>query len=317
MWQDGYARIDVEGNRMSRPLAFLHSDFGRLGLVDMDSDLTVHVHPHLHVSMKVGGADTRFEVRGRAHPATEDTAILINAWEPHAWRRAAGAGQTLFLTLYLEPRWLADAGFRMPVEGVRSFFAAPCVALSPDARRAAATLTEAMVDPGTGSTGCGRARGSDGGGDMGDYVAALVYALRRDAGERGALTAAASDGARAFDYRIRRAFSALQTADGAVRLEDIARDVGLSRPRFFELFQECTGLTPSRVLNAARMERAIRLLTGGDSSMGDMALDLGFATPGNFSRFFKQQIGVTPMSFRRAAMPVPPGRTAGPDMAHP
>jgi AraC-like DNA-binding protein len=33
-----------------------------------------------------------------------------------------------------------------------------------------------------------------------------------------------------------------------------------------------------------------------------VALDLGFSAPGNFSRFFKEQTGVSPSTFRRAAI---------------
>src|SRR5690606_32261292 len=102
--------------------------------------------------------------------------------------------------------------------------------------------------------------------------------------------------------RIRRALDLLRQPEAVLRVEGIAREVGLSRPRFFELFHECTGFTPARYLNAARMERAIRRLTGDRASMSETALDLGFAAPGNFTRFFRQQIGVTPQSFRRAVV---------------
>ena len=71
------------------------------------------------------------------------------------------------------------------------------------------------------------------------------------------------------------------------------------RPHFFDLFKKCTGVTPNRVSNAIRMERAITLLTQSSDPMADLAEDLHFATPGNFSRFFKSQIGINPNAFRR------------------
>jgi AraC family transcriptional regulator len=278
---------------MSRPVAFVHGAFGRLGLVDMDSDLATHVHHHLHVAIKAGGADTRFRVRDADCPVTDDFAVLVNAWEPHAWRRDPGAPPTRFLTLYLEPRWLAAAGFDAPNAGFGAFFPAPSVRLGTAARRTIGAIAEIMASPGRGPHDAA----------MGDQIAALVPDLidtLRHAGGRRPRPAPIGG---VFDYRIRRALGLLHDAEGPVRLDGVARAVGLSRPRFFELFHECTGVTPSRVVNAARMERAIGALTGGRSPLGDLALDLGFATPGNFSRFFRQQIGVSPYAFRRAAIP--------------
>jgi AraC-like DNA-binding protein len=275
---------------MSRPVAFVHGAFGRLGLVDMDSDLATHVHHHLHVAIKAGGADTRFRVRGADCPVTDDRAVLVNAWEPHAWQRGPGAAPTRFLTLYLEPRWLAAAGFDRPLDGFGAFFPSPSVRLDDGARRTIGAIAEVMASA-----------GPHGAAAMGDQIAGLVpvlvETLRAAAGHRVPRRAAG-----VFDYRIRRALDLLNVPDGPVRIDTVAREVGLSRPRFFELFHECTGVTPSRVVNAARMERAIGALTRDRAPLGDLALDLGFATPGNFSRFFRQQIGVSPKAFRRAAV---------------
>lgn len=282
---------------MSRPFAFVHGAFGRLGLVDMDTDLATHVHHHLHVVIKAGGGDAHFRMRDRTYPVTDDNAVLVNAWEPHALRRDPAAAPTLCLTLYLEPAWLFATGLETPVEGARAFFAAPCVRLSVTARHVVRALAEIMAAPWP-------LRESE---FVGEEIARLVFALIRALRDGRQTHARPRAPGRVFDYRIRRALDLLHLQEGALRIDAVAREVGLSRPRFFELFQQCTGFTPSRVVNAARMERAIGMLTQSRTPMGDMALDLGFATQGNFSRFFKQQIGVSPNSFRRAAVPVDAG----------
>ena len=70
---------------MSDPIATAFGPFWRIGVMDMDAPLAIHVHHHLHIILKVGGSNTGFAVKGRLYPATHSTAILINRWEPHAW----------------------------------------------------------------------------------------------------------------------------------------------------------------------------------------------------------------------------------------
>ncbi|MDF1750046.1 MAG: AraC family transcriptional regulator, partial [Alphaproteobacteria bacterium] len=132
-----------------------------------------------------------------------------------------------------------------------------------------------------------------------DQLSGLLVDLVR-ALKNGIVRATAPAGGRiAYDYRIRRAMQLLHTSNTPIQLESIADEVGLSRPHFFDLFKKCTGITPNRVSNAVRMERAITLLTQSSDPMADLAENLHFATPGNFSRFFKSQIGINPNAFRR------------------
>ena len=74
----------------------------------------------------------------------------------------------------------------------------------------------------------------------------------------------------------------------------------LSRPHFFALFKEQTNLTPNVYWNTLRMEEAVRQLQSQDSLIS-VACNLGFTTPGNFSRFFRDHAGVPPTLYREAA----------------
>ncbi|MFC3230563.1 AraC family transcriptional regulator [Marinibaculum pumilum] len=283
---------------MSQPLAYIAGRFGRIGLVRMDTSLAVHVHRHIHLIVGVDGAVTQFQVRGRALPVGPDHAVLVEAWAPHGWRHRRGAPPTTFLTFYLEPDWVRDRlGFA--ATGDAALLSDPLVVLNDAARRSIAALAQLLSSA---AGGAGTA-GAEGGVD--DLIAALLSAvLAGRAGRHLPLPVAV----RLQDHRIRRAFGLLH--DGArVEIEAVAREVGLSRPRFFELFRDCTGLTPGCVANAGRMERAIQGLTQSRQPLSDLALDLGYAAQGNFTRFFKQQIGISPASYRRAAMPV--GLTGG------
>ncbi|WP_227421943.1 AraC family transcriptional regulator [Pacificispira spongiicola] len=263
----------------------------------MDSSLTTHVHPHLHVILKLDGADTAFHVRNRRCPVTDDTAVLVNAWEPHSWTYRRADGPTRFLTLYLEPEWLSRVGVGSAESGPGAFFGASVIRRSTEVRTAVSELyrlTLATARDGTGLPSVDA---------ISDVLITLVGELRRCAA--GAVRDA-RDGP-AFDYRIRRAMGMLYHYDGPLQVDAVAREVGLSRPRFFELFKHCTGMTPTRVSSAARMERAIALLTDSAMPLGDLSESLHFATPGNFTRFFRAQIGLSPHAFRRSSIPIETG----------
>jgi transcriptional regulator GlxA family with amidase domain len=102
------------------------------------------------------------------------------------------------------------------------------------------------------------------------------------------------------DFRIRRSLKILQAGIGeGLELNDVARDVGLSRPHFYKLFREQVGLTPNLYLNALRMERAIDRLTRSGEAVADIGFDLGFASQASFSRFFIANGVVPPTAYRR------------------
>jgi AraC-like DNA-binding protein len=62
------------------------------------------------------------------------------------------------------------------------------------------------------------------------------------------------------------------------------------------------GLPPTLYLNALRMERAIDRLARGEETVSEIGLDLGFATPASFSRFFIANGVVPPSAYRRSVL---------------
>jgi AraC-like DNA-binding protein len=103
----------------------------------------------------------------------------------------------------------------------------------------------------------------------------------------------------------RRAVEAARWIDAhaheAVDLEGAAREVGLSAFHFLRLFSGALGVTPHQYLVRSRLRRAARLLAGGDRSITDVALDVGFNDVSNFVRTFHRAAGVAPRAFRRQA----------------
>ena len=91
---------------MSEALEIAHGAFGRVALLDMDRSLVRHAHPHCHVLLKVEGDDTQFLVGDQVVALTDDQAVLINAWETHAYLHDPQRAKAMILALYIEPDWL-------------------------------------------------------------------------------------------------------------------------------------------------------------------------------------------------------------------
>jgi AraC-like DNA-binding protein/mannose-6-phosphate isomerase-like protein (cupin superfamily) len=84
-----------------------------------------------------------------------------------------------------------------------------------------------------------------------------------------------------------------------IRIEEIAAAVCLSPDRFTEVFVAVTGRTPRDYLRHVRIEQAKSLLRNSSASITHIAHEAGFAEASYFSRVFRQEIGTTPMHFRR------------------
>ena len=84
-------------------------------------------------------------------------------------------------------------------------------------------------------------------------------------------------------------------------LDGIARESGLSRPHFYKLFKQQTGLTPNLYLNTLRVESALTGLADQSKTVNSIAEHLGFSSQASFSRFFSSNVGLAPSHYRRVA----------------
>ncbi|MBF9014553.1 MULTISPECIES: response regulator [unclassified Oceanispirochaeta] len=83
-----------------------------------------------------------------------------------------------------------------------------------------------------------------------------------------------------------------------IGLEDIAVDVGLSRNYLCYLFKKETGLNIWDYLTAHRIEEAKKLLHESNDKTYEVALKVGYETPGYFSKMFKKYVGTTPREYK-------------------
>lgn len=277
---------------MSSAVKIFQGRFGRVALLEMNAPLIGHAHHHCHILIKAGGSDSAFTVRGERAPLTDDSAVLVNAWEYHAYDHPVPPEErTLILALYIEPGWLAELQRSLAMSGHPRFFPKPCVRITPATRK----ITEEFVLELWWADEVSPAR-------MEDLLFNLILAVIDSySGWRDVMSLLRSKPPVAIDPRIRQAI-ALMKQDIAHELDvdSLAARAGLSRAHFFALFQRDTHVTPLVYANVLRFEAAVQRLTDGPEPVGDVAHVLGFSAPGHFSRFFRQHLGITPSEYRRA-----------------
>lgn len=276
---------------MSTAIRIFQGKFGRVALLDMDGPLVTHAHSQCHVLLKASGADTFFSVRHKMQPLTDDTAVLINSWEPHSYAHLnPDAPRTLILALYIEPVWLAEIETKLSSSAHPGFFLSPCVTISPRIRRLANELSMQMM--------CGEDFQED---KLESALSDLMMSVIDAFSEWRSVDLLNNRRATlVHDHRIRRALALMRANIGAeLDIDRLAREACLSRAHFFKLFQQCTAVTPHVYANVLRMESAIQDLSRTTDSLCSISDRLGFSAQSHFTRFFQQHLGIVPSQYRR------------------
>ena len=84
-----------------------------------------------------------------------------------------------------------------------------------------------------------------------------------------------------------------------IRIEDIARYVGLDRTYLFKLFVKAVGTAPQEYLICYRLEHAARLLRETKLPTAQIADSCGFRDSPSFCKHFKARYNASPLSFRK------------------
>lgn len=82
-------------------------------------------------------------------------------------------------------------------------------------------------------------------------------------------------------------------------IDDLCRQVGLSRSALHERFVELVGQPPMQYLANWRMQCGARLLREGDATVATIAQEVGYDSEAAFARAFKRVVGQPPAAWRR------------------
>lgn len=273
---------------MSKALRIYQGKFGRLALLDMDGALIHHAHPHCHVLIKASGADTFFAVRDKLQPLRDDTAVLVNTWEEHSYAHQPGAERTVILALYIEPRWLMEMQRDFTSSANPGFFPQSCGELTPQIRRLADRMAaELMFNDEVGD------KHEQALINLMEAVIERFSAWREMRGSRGLSSL------HSVDYRVRNATRYMrETLGEPFDTQKVANAAGVSRAHLFRVFQTTIQITPALYFNVLRMEAAIDSLAFTGENVTDLSDRLGFSAPSHFTRFFRNNQGITPTDYR-------------------
>src|ERR671916_48537 len=120
----------------------------------------------------------------------------------------------------------------------------------------------------------------------------VVYRLLRgEQGDRLRQTAVLGG----HSHRIARALERLREEfDRPLRIEDIAREVGMSVSGFHHHFKAVTAMSPLQFQKTLRLQEARRLMLGESLDAGEAGYRVGYEDPAYFSRDYKRHFGEPP-----------------------
>lgn len=80
-------------------------------------------------------------------------------------------------------------------------------------------------------------------------------------------------------------------------VEDLSREVGMSRVHMNRKLKEVLGISPSSLIKSTRMKQAAYLLVHDKVNIAEVAYRVGFSTPSYFSNSFRSYFGLSPKEF--------------------
>ncbi len=270
---------------MSTALAVCHGSFGRVTVYRLDKPMRTHAHREGHLTFHLGGPPAIVTISNVPHLVDETSAVAINPWQPHSFQPCSEEKPGVFLVAYISDRWLdrdqdGRGSLRFGSNGIR---------VGTTLRSICASLAHSLV-----TTASYRI--------VHRYLNQLFDTSFDESWASGRRPGVAVRPQQAVDFRVRKSLRLLDDGLGqGIELGTVARDAGLSRPHFFKLFRENTGVTPALYANTMRVERALDRLMGSQASVTDIGYELGFSSQSHFTHFFSAHVGIAPTQYRTIA----------------
>jgi len=276
---------------MARPIRVFDGSFGRLQLVEAAAGDVPQTSPAAQVVIKQEGGDLHIRVDGEAHRLTRERVVFLNPGATSQVEFEPGTAPTVQLLCFqASADWLRGSFPAVFDAGGRAF-ASTSENITARIRQLADTLVVEVLNDQFLSHERLEFM-------LQELMLSIVetYLARRQSGSR------MWRGSPFADTRIRRALALLRAhPNKEVNMNDLASQVGLSRSRFYDLFQLSTGRSPRSYLDLLCVESAIAKLSSGTAKIAEVSAELGFSAQSNFTRFFQQQVGIPPSEYRRAA----------------
>lgn len=82
-----------------------------------------------------------------------------------------------------------------------------------------------------------------------------------------------------------------------LNVEDLGKDMGLSRVQLYRKLKSLTNYAPNELLRQARLKKAASLLASSEMTIAEIAYEVGFSSPSYFTKCYKEQFGESPTDF--------------------
>jgi len=276
---------------MTFAIRFHESRNGRVALLEAPNLAALPVHDGPSVLARAEGPDCQYEVAGKPAPCGDADLLLVNPGEAMRCECPQDGAPARLLSIQLSPEWARER-FPAVFEAGAQPFPRTREPITPRIRR----LADAMAVELLNDQFLAPER-------LEFMVQEMVLSVVDTYIAKRRATSPVWRGSRFADARIRDAIALLRAKPNKeMNMDVVASKVGLSRSRFYDLFQVCTGLSPRDYLDKLCVETAIGRLASSQMKIADVSADLGFSAQSNFTRFFLHQVGIPPSEYRRAAL---------------
>jgi AraC-like DNA-binding protein len=275
---------------MARPIRVFDGSFGRLQLVETTVGDPPQESAVPQIVVKQEGADLDLRVDGEALKLTRESLLFVSPGAKSEAVFESQGGSAQLLCFQASNDWLRHSFPAVFDAGSRAFGSAREIITGRIRQLADTLVVEVLNDQFLSHERLEFM--------LQELMLSIVetYLAKRQAGAR------LWRGSPFADNRIRKALALLRAhPNKELNMNDLANQVGLSRSRFYDLFQTSTGRSPRSYLDMLCVETAIAKLSGGSAKIAEVSAELGFSAQSNFTRFFQQQVGIPPSEYRRAA----------------
>lgn len=116
----------------------------------------------------------------------------------------------------------------------------------------------------------------------------------------GVVARPSSDAAETHDTEVAKAISFIRdSVNFPTEVDDVVREVNLSRRRLYDRFREATGKSIFAYIRDRRLEHFARQLLETNLTVSEIAYAMGYESDTNVARLFKKHFGMTPVTYRR------------------
>lgn len=85
--------------------------------------------------------------------------------------------------------------------------------------------------------------------------------------------------------------------DTALNVEDLGREMGMSRVQLYRKLKSLTNYSPNELLRHMRLRRASSLLASSELTVAEIAYEVGFSSPSYFTKCYKEEFKESPTDF--------------------